>query len=119
MTSDYVSGRISKAIRLAGVENASGHRLRASGLTALVAASDGLDASSKLLPAEQVLWNAAERAGHRHWRTLEPYLSIVRSSGSKPQIELMLRDHTRVGVLERQVVQLKAKLRARARRSQG
>ena len=118
LTRDYVSGRISKAIRLAGVENASGHRLRASGLTALVAAYDGFDESGKFLPAEQVLWKAAERAGHRHWRTLQPYLSIVRSSGSKPQIELMLRDHTRVGVLERRVVHLKAKLRARARRSQ-
>ena len=118
LTRDYVSGRISKAIRLAGVENASGHRLRASGLTALVAAYDGFDESGKFLPAEQVLWKAAEAAGHEHWRTLEPYLRIVRSSESKPQIELMLRDHTRVAVLERRVVQLKAKLRARARRSQ-
>ena len=118
LTRDYVSGRISKALRLAGVENASGHRLRASGLTALVAAYDGFDESGKFLPAEQVLWKAAEAAGHEHWRTLEPYLRIVRSSGSKPQIELMLRDHTRVAVLERRVVQLKAKLRARTRRSQ-
>ena len=119
LTKDYVSGRISKAIRLAGVENASGHRLPATGLTALVAAYDGLDESGKFLPAEQVLWKAAEAAGHEHWRTLEPYLRIVRSSGLKPQTELMLRDHTRVGVLERRVVQLKAKLRAQARRSQG
>ena len=57
---DYVSARISKAIRLAGVEDASGHRLRASGLTALVAAYDGFDESGKFLPAEQVLWKAAE-----------------------------------------------------------
>ena len=120
LTRYYVSGRISKAIRLAGVENASGHRFRASGLTALVAAYDGFDESGKFLPAEQVLWKAAEAAGHKHWRTLEPYLRIVRSSGSKPQIELMLRDHTRVAVLERRVVQLQAKLRARrARHSQG
>ena len=113
LTKDYVSARISMVIRAAGVEDASGHRLRASGLTALVAAYDGIDESGKLLPAEQVLWKAAERAGHKHWRTLEPYLRMVRSAGSQPQIELMLRDHTRVGVLERQVAQLKAKLRAR------
>ena len=119
LTTDYVSARISKAIRSAGVENASGHRFRASGLTALVAAYDGFDESGKFLPADQVLWKAAERAGHRHWRTLDPYLSFVRSSGAKPQIELRLRDHTRVAVLERRVVQLKAKVRARARRSQG
>ena len=119
LTKDYVSARLSKAIRLAGVENASGHRFRASGLTALVAAYDGFDESGKPLPAEQVLWKAAERAGHKHWRTLEPYLKLVRNSQGKPQIELMLRDHTRVGVLERQVVQLTAKLRARrAQRSQ-
>lgn len=118
LTKDYVSARISKVIRAAGIENASGHRFRASGLTALVAAYDGFDESGKFLPAEQVLWQAAERAGHKHWRTLEPYLRIVRSSGVKPQIELMLRDHTRVGVLERHVVQLQAKLRCRrARRS--
>ena len=89
-------------------------------MQALVAAYDGFDESGKFLPAEQVLWKAAERAGHKHWRTLEPYLRIVRSAGAKPQIELMLRDHTRVGVLERQVVQLQAKLRARrAQRSRG
>ena len=120
LAKDYVSARISKVIRAAGVENASGHRFRASGLTALVAAYDGFDDLGKFLPAEQVLWKAAERAGHKHWRTLEPYLRIVRSAGAKPQIELVLRDHTRVGVLERQVVQLQAKLRARrAQRSQG
>ena len=118
LTKDYVSARLSKVIRAAGVENASGHRFRASGLMALIAAYDGFDESGKFLPAEQVLWAAAERAGHKHWRTLEPYLRIVRSSGAKPQIELMLRDHTRVAVLERRVVQLKSKLRARARRSQ-
>ena len=120
LTKDYVSARISKVIRAAGVENASGHRFRASGLTALVAAYDGSDESGKFLPAEQVLWAAAERAGHKHWRTLEPYLTVVRSSGVNPRIELVLRDHTRVGVLERQVVQLKAKLRTRrSQRSQG
>ena len=120
LTKDYVSARISKVVRAAGVENASGHRFRASGLTALVAAYDGFDESGKFLLAEQVLWQAAERAGHKHWRTLEPYLRMVRSAGAKPQIELMLRDHTRVGVLERQVVQLQAKLRARrGQRSQG
>ena len=119
LTKDYVSARLSKVIRAAGVENASGHRFRASGLQALVAAYDGYDESGKLLPAEQVLWLAAERAGHKHWRTLEPYLRFVRSAGAKPRVELMLRDHTRVGVLERQVAQLQAKIRARrARRSQ-
>ena len=119
LTKDYVTVRLSKAIHAAGVRNASGHRFRASGLVALVAAYDGFDESGKFLPAEQVLWKAAERAGHKHWRTLEPYLRIVRSAGAKPQIELMLRDHTRVAVLERRVVQLKAQLRAPARRSRG
>lgn len=119
LNKDYVSARISKVIRAAGVKNASGHRLRASGLTALVAAYDGYDETGKPLPAEQVLWKAAERAGHKHWRTLEPYLRFVRSAaGAKPRVELMLRDHTRVGVLQREVVQLRAQLRARrARRS--
>lgn len=113
LNKDYVSGRISKVMRASGIENASGHRLRAAGLTALVAAYDGYDETGKLLPVEDVLWKAAERAGHRHWRTLEPYLRVVRSAGVAPRVEVMLRDHTRVGVLERQVVQLKAKLRAR------
>ena len=81
LAEDYVSARISRAILAAGVENASGHRLRASGLVALVAAYDGVDESGKRLPAEQVLWKAAERAGHKHWRTLEPYLRFVRSTG--------------------------------------
>ena len=110
---DYVSARLSMLIRAAGVENASGHRLRASGLTALVAAYDGYDEAGKRFPAEQVLWKTAERAGHKHWRTLEPYLRVVRSAGVEPRVELVLRDHTRVGILQRQVAQLKAKLRAR------
>ena len=113
LTHDYVSARISKAMRAAGVENASGHRLRASGLTALVAAYDGYDEAGKLLSVENVLWKAAEYAGHRHWRTLEPYLRVVRSAGLQPQVDLRLRDHTRVGILERRVVRLKAELRAR------
>ena len=113
LNKDYVSARLSMLIRAAGVENASGHRLRASGLTALVAAYDGYDEAGKLMPAEQVLWKAAERAGHKHWRTLEPYLRVVRSAGVGPRVELVLRDHTRVGILERRVAQLKAKLRAR------
>ena len=113
LTKDYISARLSKLICAADVQNASGHRLRASGLTALVAAYDGYDEAGKPLPAEQVLWKAAERAGHKHWRTLEPYLRIVRSAGLKPQVELRLRDHTRVGILERRVVRLKAELRAR------
>ena len=113
LNNDYVSARISKAMRAAGVENASGHRLRASGLTALVAAYDGDDEAGKLLPVEDVLWKAAERAGHRHWRTLEPYLRVVRSAGVEPRVEVVLRDHTRVGILERRVSQLKAELRAR------
>ena len=118
LTKDYVSARISRAILAAGVKNASGHRLRASGLVALVAAYDGFDESGNRLPAEQVLWKVAERAGHTHWRTLEPYLRFVRSTGVQPRVELRLRDHTRVAVLERRVVQLEGQLRARARRSQ-
>ena len=113
LNTDYVSARISKAMRAAGIENASGHRLRASGLTALVGAYDGSDEAGKSLPVEDVLWKAAERAGHRHWRTLEPYLRVVRSAGVEPRVEVALRDHTRVGILERRVTQLKAKLRAR------
>ena len=113
LNTDYVSARISKAMRAAGIENASGHRLRASGLTALVGAYDGTDEAGKSLPVEDVLWRAAERAGHRHWRTLEPYLRVVRSAGVEPRVEVMLRDHTRVGILERRVTGLTAKLRAR------
>ena len=113
LNKDYVSARLSKVVRAAGVENASGHRLRASGLTALVTAYDGVDEAGKVLPAEQVLWKAAERAGHKHWRSLEPYLRMVRSAGVEPRVELVLRDHTRVGILHRQVAKLKAELRAR------
>ena len=109
---DYVSGRISKAIFDAGVENASGHRLRARGLVALVAAYDGVDEGGRPLPAEQVLWKVAEHAGHKHWRTLEPYLRISRIEGAEPQVELMLRDHTRVAVLERREARRTAELRA-------
>ena len=113
LTKDYVSARISKAILEAGVENASGHRLRARGLVALIAAYDVLDESGNRLPAEQVLWKVAERAGHKHWRTLEPYLRISRTAGAEPQVELRLRAHTRVAVLERREARRTVELRAR------
>ena len=45
--------------------------------------------------------------------SLEPYLRMVRSAGVEPQLELVLRDHTRVGILHRQIAKLEAELRGR------
>ena len=50
VNNDHMSRRISNLMRSVGIENASGHRLRARGLTTLTEAYDGVDDSGRSLP---------------------------------------------------------------------
>ena len=111
---DHVSRRISSLMRSLGIENASGHRVRARGLTTLVEAHDGVDASDRPLPAEQVLWKAAQVAGHKHWRSLRPYLNMVRSARHATPVDELIRMKTRMQLLERENAELKSKLQGSA-----
>ena len=105
----HISRRISQFMRLVGIENASGHRLRARGLTNLVEACDGVDELGRPLPAEQVLWKAAYVAGHKHWQSLRPYLHMVRSGRHVTPVDELIRLQARVRILERQNAQLRSK----------
>ena len=105
----HISRRISDFMRLVGIENASGHRLRARGLLNLVEAFDGVDASGRPLPAEQVLWKVAQVAGHKHWQSLRPYLHMVRSGRHVTPVDELIRLKARIRMLERQNALLQSK----------
>ena len=107
---DHVSRRISSLMQSLGIENASGHRLRARGLTSLVEAHDGVDASGRPLPAEPVLWKTADAAGHKHWQSLRPYLNMVRSARHAKPVDDLIRANARIRLLERENAALKLKL---------
>lgn len=113
---DHVSRRISDLMRSVGIENASGHRLRATGLTALAKAYDGVDESGTPLPARQVLIKVAARAGHRHIESLEPYLDLARSSARASSTEDEIRHDATVRSYRRQIARLEAQLSAINRR---
>ncbi len=76
-----VSKRVKGFYNQTGVKG-SLHRLRARGLTSTVAAYDGFDDEGRPFSAELVLIKAAEKAGHSHWGTLQPYLAMHRASKS-------------------------------------
>ena len=105
-----MSRRISDLMRSVGIENAAGQRLRARGLTALTEAYDGVDDSGRSLPPEQVLWKVAQSAGHRNWRSLRPYLNMVRSARHATPVDELVRLRARARLLERENAQLKSKL---------
>ena len=111
---NHVSRRISQIMRSAGIRNASGHRLRASGLTALVRAYDRVDEQGRRAPAEQVLWKVAELAGHRRWQSLYPYLALARSPDSSSGVEEVLRDKAKITALLRRVAELESERDSRA-----
>ena len=92
LTKQHVSRRISKLMKDSGIENASGHRLRAAGLTALAQAYDGIDDTGAPYLAEQVLWKVAERAGHAHPNSLRPYLDLARSRNAMSDKEWEIRE---------------------------
>ena len=113
LTKEYVSRHISGLMQSIGIERASGHRLRASGLTALAEAYDGVDETGRPFSAEQVLWKVADHAGHANSSSLRPYLNIARSPKHGSTVEKGIRDNTRLRLLQREIAELKAKLRKR------
>ena len=113
LSKEYVSRRISELMRSTGIKYASGHRLRASGLTALAEAYDGVDETGRPFSAEQVLWKVADHAGHANPSSLQPYLNIARSPKHGSNVEKGIRDNTRLHLLRRENAELKAKLKKR------
>ena len=110
VTDNHISRRISKLMRSVDIENVSGHRLRAAGLTALCIAYDGVDESGRPFPAEQVLIKVAAAAGHRNIKSLVPYLALARASTHYSGTEERARDGACVRTLRRQIAVLNAEL---------
>ena len=79
LTKEHVSKHISRLMQKAGIQRASGHRLRASGLTALVLKYDRVREGEQPFPRDQLLLKVADAAGHERWETLEPYLALART----------------------------------------
>jgi site-specific recombinase XerD len=80
LNEEYISRRLSGLMKKANVEG-TGHRVRAKGLTDIVAAFDGYDDRGQPKSAQDVLILAAEKAGHSNIESLRPYLALSRSEG--------------------------------------
>ncbi|MFB2757905.1 tyrosine-type recombinase/integrase [Shewanella xiamenensis] len=80
LNKEYISRRLSGLMKKAGVKG-TGHRVRAKGLTDVVAAFDGYDDRGQPKSAQDVLIRAAEKAGHSNIESLRPYLALSRSEG--------------------------------------
>lgn len=79
LNKQYLSRKLSKLLKASGIEDVSGHRVRATFIETQVEASDGYDQSGRPLPAEQVLWKVGEKVGHSSAESSRPYLNKVRS----------------------------------------
>ena len=113
LTKEYVSRHISELMQSVDIKRASGHRLRATGLTALAEAYDGVDETGRPHSAEQVLWKVGDHAGHANPSSLQPYLNSARSPKHGSNVEKGIRDDMRLHLLQRENAELKAKLKKR------
>tara|TARA_B100000470_G_scaffold185702_1_gene150995 strand:- start:3066 stop:4379 length:1314 start_codon:yes stop_codon:yes gene_type:complete len=80
LNKQYISRRLSNLMKKAGVAG-TGQRIRAKGLTDIVAAYDGFDDRGQPKSAQDVLIRAAEKAGHTNPQSLRHYLALSRSEG--------------------------------------
>jgi len=85
LNKQYISARISALMKKAGIKG-TGHRVRAKGLTDIVASYDGYDKNGQPLAVQDVLLRAAEKAGHTNPTSLRAYLAMSRSEGFAERI---------------------------------
>lgn len=105
LNKQYISGRLSRLMSLAGVAG-TGQRVRAKGLTDIVAAFDGFDDRGQPKSAQDVLIRAAEKAGHSNPQSLRHYLALSRSEGLAAKlnnIELLRDLQVKVNVCRKQL----------------
>ena len=110
LTPQYVSRRITHLMRKAGIRRASGHRVRATGLTGLVMSYDGKDKLSRPFSSQTVLLKAADAAGHGSIKSLEPYLALGRTPVHGDEVDTNLQNLRRLRNLQRENARLMAKL---------
>ncbi|MBL7003014.1 MAG: hypothetical protein ISR69_03170 [Gammaproteobacteria bacterium] len=85
LSPNYVSSRLSGLMKEADVKG-TGHRIRAKGLTDIVASHDGYDKDGKPMRQEDVLLLASEDAGHKNPKSLQAYLARSRAEGVASRI---------------------------------
>ncbi|MET0014357.1 MAG: hypothetical protein ABW088_11945 [Sedimenticola sp.] len=108
LNKQYMSRRISSLMKKAEVKG-TGHRVRAKGLTDVVAAYDGWDEEGKPKSAEDVLLRAAEKAGHGDFKSLRPYLAFSRSEGYAAKlnsIESLRAVETQLSIRKKQLTNI-------------
>lgn len=96
LNKQYVSRLISRHMRSAGIERASGHRIRARGLTNIVTAFDGYHEDGQPFSSEMILWKAADIAGHADPEYLRPYLNLSRAPGAESLAAKIMRGESRL-----------------------
>lgn len=108
LNKQYISRRLSGLMKKAGVSG-TGHRVRAKGLTDIVAAFDGFDDRGQPKSAQDVLIRAAEKAGHSNPQSLRHYLALSRSEGLAAKlnnIELLRVLEIKVQTLKKQLSEI-------------
>ncbi len=116
---DSVTALGRKAFRLAGIENASPHRLRARFAVRVIEelvealSHDGAVLGSESLWFETILVKAAEKMGHAHPQSLRPYLTYVLNR------RIQTAEATKVGRLAAQARQIERQVGAWVRRLHG
>lgn len=88
LNASYISSRISRYLP----EGMSGHRIRAKGITDIVAAYDGYDSEGKPLAVQDVLLKSAEAAGWKNPMSLRSYLASSRSEHLAAKIHAHSRE---------------------------
>lgn len=104
LNASYISSRISGYFP----DKITGHRIRAKGITDIVAAHDGYDSEGKPLAVQDVLLRAAEAAGWKNPMSLRSYLASSRSSHHSARIHAESRGKALVikeGRLRKQITQ--------------
>lgn len=108
LNKQYISRRLSGLMKKAGVAG-TGHRVRAKGLTDIVAAFDGFDDRGQPKSAQDVLIRAAEKAGHSNPQSLRHYLALSRSEGLAAKlnnVELLRDMEIKVQMRKKQIKEI-------------
>jgi site-specific recombinase XerD len=108
LNKQYISRRLSGLMKKAGVAG-TGHRVRAKGLTDIVAAFDGFDDRGQPKSVQDVLIRAAEKAGHSNPQSLRHYLALSRSEGLAAKlnnIELLRDIEIKIQVRKKQIADI-------------
>lgn len=101
----YLSRRISLLLKASGIEDVSGHRVRATYIETQVEAHDGYDESGRPLPAEQVMWKTQELVGHSSSQSTRPYLNKVRSRSYASKGDAILETEAKIKGLNRRLAE--------------